>query len=148
METKFYEDQYLEAHINKDPYVENHIRLYPKPQVKNFSDLPVEQVEHLFLMASEFGKLLFELKIAEGTNIIADDGDNVIINVIPRKQNDELNFMWEPKQGNPQAVESAAKDIKSKVIFAEPKKKEPVKPKEVAEEPVENYFEYELHRVP
>ena len=113
-------------------------------------------VNHLFFGASYAATALFELANAQGTNIILEEHD-VRINVVARSQDDGLNFLWEPKQGNPQEIQSVAKSIKDKIDVNQWKKDNPSKkdtpkkePEAIEETSVDkpNFLLKSLNRVP
>lgn len=79
------------------------------------------------LVSTLCSAILFETLGAQGTNILMQDMEQFKIIIVPRSQDDGINFMWEPKNLD----EGTIKDMKSKISSA---LDNPVKPKEVKKE--------------
>jgi diadenosine tetraphosphate (Ap4A) HIT family hydrolase len=83
------------------------------PSINTLDKASDDQAKYLFLGASQVAVALFELVKAQGTNIILTETDKALdVQVVARKENDGLDFMWQPKQGNPQEIADVAKKIK------------------------------------
>ena len=66
----------------------------------------------MFFGASYGTTALFELLGAQGTNIILNESEEQLcIDVVARSENDGLNFLWEPKQGDPNELKDVAKSF-------------------------------------
>ena len=122
--TKLYEDHLISISLAENPVAVGHIVVEPKEKFPDMQSMSDELVQHLFFGASYAATALFELANAQGTNIILEEHD-VRINVVARSQDDGLNFLWEPKQANPQELQSIAKSIKDKVDINEWAKNNP-----------------------
>ena len=78
----------------------------------------------LFTGANNAATALFELANAQGTNIILEEHP-LRLNVVARAQSDGLDFLWEPKQANPQELQAVAKSIKDKLDIEQWKRDNP-----------------------
>jgi len=142
--------------LAENPVCTGHIIVEPKEKMPDLQSMSDQLVNHLFFGASYAATALFELANAQGTNIILEEHD-VRINVVARSQDDGLNFLWEPKQGNPQEIQSVAKSIKDKIDVNQWKKDNPSKkdtpkkePEAIEETSVDkpNFLLKSLNRVP
>lgn len=142
--------------LAENPVCVGHIIVEPKEKMPDLQSMSDQLVNHLFFGASYAATALFELANAQGTNIILEEHD-VRINVVARSQDDGLNFLWEPKQGNPQEIQSVAKSIKDKIDVNQWKKNNPSKedapkkePEAIEEKSADkpNFLLKSLNRVP
>jgi diadenosine tetraphosphate (Ap4A) HIT family hydrolase len=111
-----YEDAMIRMHLSSTPSSQGHIEVRPVKKCTNLSELEDDEITHLFFGASYAATALFEMIGAQGTNIIINENEEQLcVNVIARKENDGLNFLWKPKQGNPTELGNTAKEIKDKI---------------------------------
>jgi len=136
-----YEDVNLIAILPSKPAAVGHIKIMPKQHSSKLEELGDELVQDLFFLANFSSASVFEALQAHGTNIILNESDNhLAIDVIPRKENDGLDFMWKPKQLTPEEMDSVHNSIKDKAFVigkVEQEQKEPAQeaePVEAAEE--------------
>ena len=155
-----YEDDMCFAILHESPATLGHVLVIPKKHSPIFEELDDKIVEHLFVISNKISTAIFDTLGAHGTNIILNNGTgagqelpHVVINILPRKENDNINLEWQPKQASEGELKTAQSMIKSIAdsIFAgkdslpEVKiKKEPkaLKPEE------ENYLIKGLKRIP
>lgn len=122
MSENVYEDALCHAVVGDHPVNVGHIKVYPNKEVESIEEMPPENVAHLFKVASFCATMLFEGLKAHGTNIIANNGSGKLcIDVIARANDDNLGFLWEPKQGDAAKVAAMASSIKSALIPEDPK---------------------------
>jgi len=101
---KVYEDEMVIAFIPEKPCCEGHIKVCSKDHKENLEDLGDGVIEHIFFLASFSSSVVFEVVEAQGTNIIMNNGnfdsgnEHVVIDIVPRKDGDDIDFKWEPKQ--------------------------------------------------
>lgn len=153
--TNIYEDHLIVMSLAENPSAVGHIIVEPKEKFADIQSMSDELIQHLFFGASYAATALFELANAQGTNIILEEHD-VRINVVARSQDDGLDFLWQPKQSNPQELQSVAKSIKDKSDIAKWKKDNPQsnKPKDAPTPIIEskddkpNFLLKSLNRVP
>lgn len=127
IERKVYEDDNLVAFLSDTPAVPGHIILTTKEHYTILEQVPEDLAGKLFDAANVLSSALFEAFGAEGTNTIIQNGTgagqkvpHIAVHIIPRKQNDSLNFEWQPKQLDKEkfgVVELKLKKACSKVIL-------------------------------
>ena len=154
-----YEDDNLIAILPTKPVVPGHIKILPKQHFTKLDELGDDLAEELFFLANFSSASVFEVLKAHGTNIILNETDNHLeINVIPRKEDDGLNFLWEPKQLTPEEMDEVHSKIKDKAfvigkteakeeseLVVEEKKEEVIK---IPEEEKTNYLIKHLQKIP
>ena len=121
-EDVIYEDEKVLCVIPKKGIAEGDIEIYSKQEEKYIEKLSIEDASHLFYTASFAATAVFEGLGAHATNIILKSGEaednaqgKLVINIIPRWQEDSLqSLLWEPKQPS-YDLDSIAKKIKDKV---------------------------------
>jgi diadenosine tetraphosphate (Ap4A) HIT family hydrolase len=102
-----------------------HIKIFSKNNFKKIDEVSSDVVSHMFFLANFCATSCFENLGASGTNIIVNNEDEVFcIDIIPRYENDGLNFMWELKPGNPIELDSVASRIRDETILIESRQHE------------------------
>lgn len=161
--TEIYKDRIAYVYIPDKPAAVGHLVIAPRKHYKTVQEIPDDIIQHLYFVASFASTAVYEMLGAEGTNIIAGSGvydnspEHYCIHVIARKENDGLNFMWEPKKIEKDKLSEIAKKIKdapvveaqSNEVAGAPKAElsgEKPKEKEVIEG--ENYLIKQLRRIP
>lgn len=161
---KIYEDDTVLAVVHPRPATPGHIVVFPKKHYTILEQIPDYEISSIFSIVNKLSIAVFEATKSAGTNIIVQNGvaadqevPHVSINIIPRREKDDLNFQWEPKQLTEEQlsavevkVKEAAKDIGQ---FETEKKKEAVKidkkPEKIKEEKDKiNYLIKQLERIP
>lgn len=123
-----FEDDNLVAILPSKPSIPGHIKIMPKQHFTKLEELGDELVAELFFLANFSSSAVFETVKAHGTNIILNESEShLIMDIIPRKEGDGLNFMWKPKQLSQTDMDEAHARIKDKafVIGKAEKKEEP-----------------------
>jgi histidine triad (HIT) family protein len=125
-----YEDDSIIAILPTKPAVPGHIKIMPKEHASKLEELSDDVVEELFFVANYSSAAVFEALKAQGTNVILNEGDaHLVMDVIPRKENDGLSFTWKPKQLSPTEMDEANARIKDKAFtVGKSEKKEDPKP--------------------
>jgi len=116
---KIYEDEMVIAFLNPNPAVIGHSLVIPKQHFVIIEQTPDSLVGRLFEVANLVSSALFRALNLQGTNIILNNGvsanqkiAHLAINVIPRTENDNLNFSWSPKQLNEEQMSTIELKIK------------------------------------
>lgn len=160
-----YEDPKMLAILSPTPAVLGHIILFPKKHYAIIEQIPDYEIAELFKAANKLSSAVFEALQPKGTNIIIQNGlaagqtdvPHVGIHIIPRNDNDGINFQWQPKQLTEEQMSTVELKLKeaSRGIgnFQKEEKKEPVKietkAKEIKESKKgENYLLKQLNRIP
>lgn len=124
-----YEDDNLVAILPSKPAVLGHVKVMPKQHFTQLDEMSDDLVEELFFLANFASTAVFEVAKAHGTNIILNESDNhLAVDIIPRKENDGLNFMWKPKQISPAEIDEIHAKITDKAFLVgtrQEKKEEP-----------------------
>jgi histidine triad (HIT) family protein len=133
-----YEDDNLIAVLPTKPAVPGHVKIMPKQHFIALEEMSDGLVEELFFLANIASSAVFEALKAHGTNIILNESEShLAVDVIPRKENDGLNFMWKPKQLSPAEMDDVLSKVKDKTFLItgkEDKKEAEKKEKEQKEQ--------------
>ncbi|MBI5072288.1 HIT family protein [Candidatus Woesearchaeota archaeon] len=123
-----YEDSVCCALLASDPATLGHIQVLPKQHFQNLEEIPDAIATQLFYAASYAASAVYEGLASHGTNIICNNGagagakGHIVIEIIPRKENDGLNYLWEPKKLGPNDFDDAVKKLKDKADYISLKK--------------------------
>lgn len=158
-----YQDKLAVAYLVKEPANHGHIRVVPREHIPILEQISDELLTHLFWISNQVSIAVFELFGAQGTNIVVNNGvpagqelPHFSINVVPRKQEDGVNFRWVPRQIAESDMGTIATKIKDKCDYIghEAPKKEPVdldKAKEISTDKETEEVDYrikQLERIP
>lgn len=111
---QIYEDHLITISLSQEPVAIGHLVVKPKEELQTIEVLSDELMQHLFFGASYAATGLFELAHAQGTNIILQEHP-IQIDVIARKENDGLDLLWEPIQGDRNQLQDLAKSIQDEI---------------------------------
>ena len=123
-----YEDSVCCAILASDAAALGHIQVLSKQHFQTLEEIPDSIATQLFYVASYAASAVYEGLASHGTNIICNNGNgagskgHLVIEVIPRKENDGLNFLWEPKKFGPSDFDDAVKKLKDKADYISLKK--------------------------
>lgn len=162
---RVYEDNNFIAVLSQKPAALGHIILFPKKHYQIIEQIPDYAFGEMFNIANKLSIADFEAVKANGSNIIVQNGvaagqdsAHVSVHIIPRNENDGLNFQWQPKQLNEEQMSTIEimlkKEAKPIGDFEKKEKKEPIKIEkkiekiEVGKDKEENYLIKQLMRVP
>ncbi len=156
-----FEDEQIAVLLAPKPTVPGHVLLAPKQHAAILEQIPDVVMGKLLDKANKVSIAVFETLGAEGTNIIAHNGvaagqavNHAVLNVLPRRENDGLNFAWQTKQLSEEEMSTIELQLKDEtknigaVEKEKPKPKELPKPKEIKEEEEINYLLKQLKRIP
>src|SRR3989344_8534846 len=128
-----YEDDYSVVAIANTTI--GHMKVYSK-KGKRLNELDDDSIERLFITASYAATMAFEGLGAQGTNIVINDmnkNESLCIDVLPRKFEDNIDLLWEPKKLTEQDFMDASKRIKDNCDLIEHKKAHKAKKEKVEE---------------
>lgn len=158
---KLYEDENFLAVLNPTPAVYGHAMVMPKKHLPSMSQVEDVMIKKMFFVAQQLSGILFEATGAAGTNVMISEGplagqkhQHFLVHIVPRTKDDGLNFEWQPKQLNeqamnqiyemlkvqPEALKGAVEKKETEKKPVEEQKKEPVKS--------ESYLLKQLKRMP
>ena len=157
-----FEDEQMAIMLAPKPATAGHVWLVPKQHAAILEQIPDFVIGKLFDKANKVSIAVFETLGAEGTNIIVNNGiaagqttNHCIVNVLPRRENDSMNFQWQTKQLSEEEMSTIELKLKDECknigVFEKekPKPKEEKKPEEVkAAEDEINYMLKQLNRIP
>lgn len=158
-----YEDDKLTAVLAPRPAADGHIIVIPKKHYQIIEQIPDYELAYIFNIVNKIGIAAFEAVEAQGTNIMIENGvaagqlvPHVSIHIIPRKENDGLNFQWQPKPLTEEQMSTIELNLKkaseSIGAFETEEKKAPIKlttkAKKIKKGKGENYLLKQLERIP
>ena len=115
-----YEDDLCFAILHESPATQGHVLVIPKKHVAILEELDDNVVEHLYIISNKISTAIFDTLGAHGTNIIINNGTaagqelpHVVINVLPRKENDKINLEWQPRQVSDAELKTTQSMIKT-----------------------------------
>jgi len=137
---KVYEDEKCMALLDINPANPGHILLLPKEHYSIMPLIPDEILQHLFMISKQLSAALLRALKSHGTNIFVANGaaagqkaQHFMIHIIPRMENDGLNFDIKGDKVNEKEMDSLSKILAEKISkdlgikMPEQKKEEPVK---------------------
>jgi len=131
-----------------EPATYGHCVVVSKQHATIIEQLPAKTIGAMFEKANKLAVALFETNLAQGTNLLIQNGiaagqkhNHAMIHVIPRVQDDMMNFGWQPKQLPEDEMGTAELKLKDAINAPEEKKEE--KKEEPKKEIIEDlkYFE-------
>ena len=157
-----YEDKKMVAVMHPEPAVLGHMVVFPKKHTPILETLPDYELGDLFLVASKLSVAVFESLGVQGTNIILQNGTSagqtvphVALHIIPRVENDGMNFQWQPKQLSQEEMSTVELQLKEACEgIGEFEKKEatlPIKIEKKIEkikDKAKNYIMKQIERIP
>lgn len=155
-----YEDDLVVAMLKDKPVTSGHIVVLSKEHHAIIEKIPDNIFEHMFNISNKISMLCFDTLGSHGTNLLIKNGvaagqssGHAKINIIPRTENDGLDFQWNPSKQTEEdlsTVQLILKDALEKNV-EQPKevKKEEIKEEVKLEyEDEDNYLTKQLERTP
>ena len=119
---KIYEDDKCLAILDINPSNPGHILLLPKEHYSIMPQVPEDEIAHLFMVAKTLSNAALRGLGVQGTNIIVQNGvaagqkaQHFMVHIIPRKEEDGLNFDIPQKKIPEEELESIRKKMASKL---------------------------------
>lgn len=114
-----YEDPEVVVAIKDFSSIAGQISIFPKQHHTILEMVPDDILQKCFILANKVSMTIFEGLGAQGTNILVQNGlgagqkiPHFSIEVIPRREGDGLNLMWDPKSLSPDEMDTAYLQIK------------------------------------
>ena len=111
--TLLHEDESLEVFLPREAFCKGHIIVKSKKDAIILEELTEEDLTKMLMVANKMCGVLFETLHCEGTNIMIQNGlaagqvdESVLVHVIPRWQDDELDLEWNTKEANEAELEN------------------------------------------
>lgn len=153
-----FEDDRVAVLMPEQPAVPGHLLLVPKQHFSIVEQLPDKTLAELFSKARIILLALFEGLGCHGTNFLIQNGTaagqrqpHVIINLVPRWENDNLDLMWHPKQLSEEemsTVELRLKEEAKNIVFQPAKPAQKPVVIEAAKKFDEEWVKLQLRRIP
>ena len=157
-----YEDDSCIAVMHPKPAAKGHIIVFSKTHYNIVEQIPDYELGDLFKKSNKISSAVFESVGAQGTNIMIQNGvaagqeiPHVAIHIIPRSQNDGLDFQWPPKQLTEEEMSTVELTLKKESeSIGEFQKEKKAKPVQVDKKKIkklsgeENYMIKQLNRIP
>ena len=119
---KIHEDDKVLAILDINPANPGHVLLMPKEHYMIMPQIPEEDIAHIFIIAKKISNALLKALEVRGTNIVVANGtvagqraQHFIVHIIPRKEDDGVNFELPQREHSEQKLESTAKTIIEKI---------------------------------
>jgi diadenosine tetraphosphate (Ap4A) HIT family hydrolase len=133
-----------------------HITVFPIKHFTIMEMVPNDILGACATAANNVSVAVFESLGAQGTNIIMRNGlgagqsvPHFSIDIIPRQENDGINFEWEPKQLMEDDLELIFSKLQNaEVSLEEPKSEEASEKKDLKDSKKDNYLLKSLKRIP
>jgi len=129
---KVYEDEKAIAILDISPANPGHILLLTKEHYSIMPQIPDDEVAHVFMVAKAFSNSMLRSIDAQGTNIIVANGiaagqraQHFMVHVIPRKDNDGVNFVLPQKTMEQNEVEVVGNKLIAALTGAEKAEEKP-----------------------
>jgi len=146
---EIYQDEYVKAVLHLKPASPGQVLVFPKQHHAILEQVPDNVVEHLFQIVNKVSVAVFEAFDVQGTNVIIENGvaagqsiPHVSVHIIPRNENDGLNFQWDTLQLSDDELTSIQETLKKAL---EKKTEEKKEEKKLSDE--ENYLIKQLRRI-
>ncbi|HIH49147.1 TPA: HIT family protein [Candidatus Woesearchaeota archaeon] len=130
-----YEDEKVIAFSPEKPMIQGHVIVAPKEHQDTMQAVDDSLITHYFYVASYVASVLFDGLKCQGTNIIVNSGKHssrsfphFCIHVLPRWENDGLDFSWEKLDLAPNEMDSILSSVKDKAFMIGKAKKAPQGP--------------------
>jgi len=136
-----YEDNLAVVMLAPDPAVKGHLVVLPRQHFQVMSQVPDDVISYLFLIANKVSTLIFETLGCQGTNITVNnrvaagqEWAHFMINVIPRKENDNIDFNFKRSKADQNELEEIMKRIKEETNYIGLEDKSQQKPEVIEEQ--------------
>jgi histidine triad (HIT) family protein len=160
-----FQDERIAVLLSTHPASLGHLIVLPKEHYTILEQVPDGVLAEMFIIANKLSIIIFETLNAHGTNVIVQNGvaagqteNHFSIHVIPRRQNDGLNFEWQAEKASEDALKTAQLKYepytKNLLISAEAPTEQPAEQTEQKTETIKeqegktNYLLSNLDRIP
>jgi len=157
---RIFEDEKVLAILSPHPCCTGHILLMPKEHFSIIEQVPDYLIAHISKIVNKISIAVFDILQAQGTNILIQNGvaagqkaSHFMLHIIPRKENDNLNFQWQPRQLSEEQMSTIELKLKEESKGIGEFEKEEKKPVNLDSEigkidKEDNYLIKQLNRIP
>lgn len=117
-----FENSEFRVILDKFPGAKGHALIMPKEHIEDIYDLDAETAGKLFALATIVAKSLKKILKCDGMNLLQNNGTvagqsvfHFHLHLIPRYENDGLNFAWETKKFSDEELGAIAAEIKNEL---------------------------------
>lgn len=132
---KIYEDEKVIGILDINPGNPGHTLIMTKEHYSIMPQLPDEDVADVFLVVKALSNSMLRSIDAQGTNIIVANGiaagqraQHFMVHLIPRKENDGINFVLPQKTMNENEIEAIGSKLAAALGGSEEKEEKPFIP--------------------
>jgi histidine triad (HIT) family protein len=156
-----YKDEEIAILLAEEPATAGHLKIIPAKHFLIMEEIPSNILSKLFITSNKISTLLFEKLNAHGSNIIIQNGtaagqtdNHFVIDIIPRRENDNLNLEWKPGKASEDDLSTVMLKLQENTKYIDETKEEKpvIKQEESAEikekKGVTNYMLKSLDRIP
>ncbi len=155
-----YEDSDIVVVLSPNPTNFGHTIVMPKEHYTIMEHVPDEILEKMAVVVNKMSIKLFESLNIQGTNLLVQNGvdagqqiPHFMIHIIPRLENDGIDFSWDPRQLGEEEMSTIEMKIKKQInepVPEEPQEKETVEPPQAKgpKSESDNYLIRQLRRIP
>ncbi len=129
---KIYEDDHIVAILDINPANPGHTLLITKEHYSIMPQIPDDEIAHVFMVAKSLSNSMLRSIDAQGTNIIVANGiaagqraQHFMAHIIPRKENDGVNFILPQKTIEQSEIEQIGNKIAAALAGETKKPQEP-----------------------
>lgn len=129
---KVYEDEHTIAILDINPANPGHTLLLTKEHYSIMPQIPDEEIAHVFMVAKSLSNSMLRSIDSQGTNIIVANGiaagqraQHFMAHIIPRKENDGINFVLPQKTIEQGEIEQIGSKITAALTGSLEKAQEP-----------------------
>ena len=129
---KIYEDEHAVAILDINPANPGHILLLTREHYSIMPQIPEDEISHVFMLAKSLSNSMLRSIDAQGTNIIVANGiaagqraQHFMAHIIPRKENDGVNFVLPQKTIEQGEIEEIGNKIAAALAGGAEKPQEP-----------------------
>ena len=129
---KIYEDENVLAILDINPGNPGHTLVMTKEHYSIMPQLPDDETAHVFMVVKSLSNTMLRSIDAQGTNIIVANGiaagqraQHFMVHLIPRKENDGINFVLPQKTLSENEIESIGNKLSSALSGTSEKEEKP-----------------------
>jgi histidine triad (HIT) family protein len=153
-----YQDEEVIVAIKDLTTTTGQVTVFPREHNTILEMVPDNILEKCAILANKVGMAIFDGLAAQGTNVLIQNGlgaeqkvPHFGIEIIPRREGDDLNLQWEPKQVMEDELEATLMAIKESLNKKEEVKVEKTEEKEEGKKEKsdkDNYLLKSIRKIP
>ncbi|MFW6449730.1 MAG: HIT family protein [Nanoarchaeota archaeon] len=154
---KVYEDNIIACYLSEKSVAPGHLIIAPKKHYTIFEHIPKDVLSGIFSLANTMSLVFVQELKTGGVNVVVNNGVSAgqavphsYVDVIPRSDNDGIDFSWQGKKADDSMLNKLAEKIKGVLEKKEEPEAETKKDESEDDNFVEadDYFLKSLDRIP